>query len=188
MIASKAGRSESFRTRFRMGVGDSPEAHEIPDDLLRHDSVAMVVTPDDLRLSSPKTLTVVELRSERDLTIFRTIYSHSIRIGGCAPGWEITYAQEFNMTTDAKHFPPLEQWEAKGYRPDVFGRWSGPLDSTSVSSLRRARILWNSLRHLGRLMDVLHFPRKPIGEQAPADEISPSHLRGRKLSQPGSVR
>ena len=34
----------------------------------------------------------------------------------------------------------------------------------------------------------LHFPRKPIGEQAPADEISPSHLRGRKLSQPGSVR
>ena len=29
-----------------------------------------------------------------------------------------------------------------------------PLNSTSVSSLRRARILWNSLRHLGRLMDV----------------------------------
>ena len=28
------------------------------------------------------------------------------------------------------------------------------IDSTSVSSLRRARILWNSLRHLGRLMDV----------------------------------
>src|SRR5271166_2173241 len=31
---------------------------------------------------------------------------------------------------------------------------SDPIDSTSVSSLRRARILWNSLRHLGRLMDV----------------------------------
>jgi len=28
------------------------------------------------------------------------------------------------------------------------------LDSTSVSSLRRARILWNSLRHLSRLMNV----------------------------------
>ena len=35
---------------------------------------------------------------------------------------------------------------------------------------------------------VLHFPRKPIGEQAPADEISPPHLRGRKLPQPWSVR
>ena len=34
----------------------------------------------------------------------------------------------------------------------------------------------------------LHFPRKPIGEQAPADEISPPHLRVRKLPQPGSVR
>ena len=34
----------------------------------------------------------------------------------------------------------------------------------------------------------LHFPRKPIGEQAPADEISPPHLRGRELPQPGSVR
>ena len=28
------------------------------------------------------------------------------------------------------------------------------VDSTSVASLRGARILWNSLRHLGRLMDV----------------------------------
>ena len=35
---------------------------------------------------------------------------------------------------------------------------------------------------------LLHFPRKPIGEQAPADEISPPHLRGRKLPQPWSVR
>ena len=29
------------------------------------------------------------------------------------------------------------------------------VDSTSVSSLRRVRLLWNSLRHLGRLMDVV---------------------------------
>jgi len=36
--------------------------------------------------------------------------------------------------------------------------------------------------------NLLHFPRKPIGEQAPADEISPPHLRGRELPQPWSVR
>ena len=30
------------------------------------------------------------------------------------------------MTNDSKHFPPLEKWEAKGYKPDVFGRWIGP--------------------------------------------------------------
>ena len=39
-----------------------------------------------------------------------------------------------------------------------------------------------------RFTFILHFPRKPIGEQAPADEISPPHLRGRKLPQPWSVR
>ena len=41
-----------------------------------------------------------------------------------------------------------------------------------------------SLAFLGKL----HFPRKPIGEQAPADEISPPHLRGRELPEPWSVR
>ena len=68
----------------------------------------------------------VELRSPRDLAIFRKIYDHSIRIGDNAPGWEITYAREFDMTNDSKLFPPLEKWEAKGYKPDLFGRWIGP--------------------------------------------------------------
>ena len=117
----------AFRTRFRMGVGDSPEAHEIPDDLLRNDSAAMVFTPDDVRKNSPKSLSLVELRSPRDLAIFRKIYDHSIRIGDNAPGWEITYAREFDMTNDSSLFPPLEKWEAKEYRSDVFGRWIGPV-------------------------------------------------------------
>ncbi len=32
------------------------------------------------------------------------------------------------------------------------------LESTSVGSLRRARILWNSLRHPGRLLNVARAP------------------------------
>src|SRR5208283_1250460 len=35
LIATRGGHTESFRSRFRMGVGDSPEAHEISDDLFR---------------------------------------------------------------------------------------------------------------------------------------------------------
>ncbi len=126
LLATKGGHTESFQARFRMGVGDSPEAHEIPDDLLRNDSLAMRFTPDDVRKNSPKSLSLVELRSQRDLDIFRKIYDHSIRIGDNAPGWEITYATEFHMTNDSRLFPTLEQWEAKGYKPDVFGRWIGP--------------------------------------------------------------
>ena len=121
-----------------MGVGDSPEAHEIPDDLLRNDSAAMLFTPDDVRKNSPKSLSLVELRSPRDLAIFRKIYDHSIRIGDNAPGWEITYAREFDMTNDSRLFPPLEQWEAKGYRPDVFGRWIGPDGDVALAAVRRA--------------------------------------------------
>lgn len=63
LIAAKGGRTTAFRTRFRMGVGDSPEAHEIPDDILRNDSAAMVFTPDDVWKNSPRSLSLVELRS-----------------------------------------------------------------------------------------------------------------------------
>ena len=119
-----------------MGVGDSPEAHEIPDDLLRNDSSGDVFTPDDVRQNSPKSLSLVELKSERDLDIFRKIYDHSIRIGDNAPAGK-SPMPEFNMTNDSKHFPPLEKWEAKGYKPDVFGRWIGPRRRCGTAALSR---------------------------------------------------
>ena len=103
-----------------MGVGDSPEAHEIPDDLLRNDSAAMVFTPEDVRLNSPKTLSLVELRSQRDLDIFRKIYAHSIRIGDNAPGWEIYYATEIPHDQRLETLPPLEKMGSKGIQAGVF--------------------------------------------------------------------
>ena len=140
VIAARGGLTESFQARFRMGVGDSPEAHEIPDDLLRNDSAAMLFTPDDVRKNSPKSLSLVELRSPRDLAIFRRVYDHSIRIGDNASGWEITYACEFHMTNDSRLFPPLEQWEAKGYKPDVSGRWIGPEGDVALPLYQGAMI------------------------------------------------
>ena len=77
-------------------------------------------------LFSPRSKSLPEVRTPRDLDICRKIYANSIRIGDDAPGWKITYSQEFNMTSDSKLFPPLEKWKAKGYQPDVFGRWIGP--------------------------------------------------------------
>ena len=167
LFVSKGGKTESFRTRFRMGVGDSPEAHELPDDILevvgglwmvggetpkgsipsspstihhQPTTKSMVFTPDDIRTNSPKTLSLVELKSDRDLAIFRKIYARSIRIGDNAPGWEITYAREFDMTNDSKHFPPLEKWEAKGYSSDVFGRWIGPEGDVALPLYQGAMI------------------------------------------------
>jgi hypothetical protein len=132
LFVTKGGHTEAFLTRFRMGVGDSPEAHELHDDLLRNDSAAMVFTPEDVRTNSPKSLSLVELRSPRDLAVFRKIYDNSIRIGDNAPGWEVTYAQEFNSTTDSRLFPTLDKWQSKGYEPDCFGRWRGPGETLAM--------------------------------------------------------
>ena len=126
VLATKGGHSTAFRTRFRMGVGNSPQAHEIPDDILRRDSAAMTFTPEDVRSNSPKTLSLVELNNQSDLDVFRKVYSHSFRLGDGIPGWEIIYTQEINMTSDSKHFPPLESWEANGYEADGLGQWIGP--------------------------------------------------------------
>jgi len=132
LLATRGGQTKTFLARFRMGVGDSPLAHEIPDDLLRGDAHAMAFTPDDVRRNSPNSLSLVELRTVRDFVIFRRIYDHSFLIGNKCPGWEITYATEFHMTNDSKHFSPLEKWESKGYKPDIFGRWIGPDNGVAV--------------------------------------------------------
>jgi hypothetical protein len=124
LIATRGGRTSAFLTRFRMGVGDSPDAHQIPDDLLRNDSAAMVITPDDVRLNNPQTLNLVEMRSQRDLDIFRKIYTYSIRIGNKTHDWEITFGREYHLTDDSKLFPPIARWESREFHPYVYGRWT----------------------------------------------------------------
>ena len=47
LIAAK-GAARIFRTRFRMGVGDSPEAHEIARRPSPERLAAMVFTPEDV--------------------------------------------------------------------------------------------------------------------------------------------
>ena len=154
LFATRGGSTRGFLTRFRMGVGNSPHAHQLPDDLLNRDHAAMCFTPEDVKRNSPKTLSLVELGSERDAAIFRTIYDHSIRIGDNAPGWEITYAVEFHMTGDSKHFPPLEKWEARGFKPDVYGRWIGPENEVALP-LYQGRVIhhfvfWTSQYESGK--------------------------------------
>ena len=49
--------------------------------------------------------------------------------------------------------------ELPAKRATFSGRSPGKsVESTSVGSLRRARIFWTSLRHLGRLTDVARAP------------------------------
>lgn len=76
---------------------------------------------------SPKSLSVLEIRSERDLEVLTKIYANSVLLGDDGPeGWGIKYAQgDFNMTSDSKLFIPREKAEEAGYKADAYGRWIG---------------------------------------------------------------
>ena len=76
---------------------------------------------------SPQSLAIIEPQSQRDLDILEKLYSGTMLLGDQnEQSWQIQYAREFHMTNDSKLFPPLPMWEARGYRPDGYGRWDGP--------------------------------------------------------------
>ena len=107
IFLTKGGCTEDFRTRFRMGVGDSPEAQEIPDDILRRDSLAMRFTPEDVRRSSPDSFSLVELRCQRDYDIISKISANAVRIGDLLRK-QFDYDQGINLTSDSRLFPCRE--------------------------------------------------------------------------------
>lgn len=108
-----------------------PSDHEVStafgrfhvEDWEHAESVSFPLPKRNILEFSPKTLCILEIASEQDLRICRTIYENSIRIGDENPDWGITYSSEFHMTNDSKHFPTIDKWKAKGFEPDVFGRW-----------------------------------------------------------------
>ncbi|MBU2602670.1 MAG: hypothetical protein KKA32_10985 [Actinobacteria bacterium] len=115
LIVEKGGRTEAIRTAFmRRSLADweNAEAHAIP------------YAREQVERFSPRTRAILELSEKRDLEILEKIYANSVLLGDDGPdGWGIKYAREFDMTNDSKLFPPRPVWEAKGYRPDEYGRW-----------------------------------------------------------------
>jgi Eco57I restriction-modification methylase len=119
----KAGETKSILTRFRIGPGDSPEAHEVESDLAGVDRY-LTLPSERIERFSPRTGSILEVRSDRDLRILERLYAKGVLLGDESPeGWGITYAREFDMTNDSKLFPPRPQWEEKGYKPDEYGHW-----------------------------------------------------------------
>lgn len=118
VIIRKGGETEAIRTAFmHRNLNDWGEAerHVIPYEKRQVDRF------------SPTSRAVLELRGRRDLEVLERIYANSVLLGDDGPdGWGIKYACEFHMTNDSKLFPPRPEWEAKGYRPDQYGRWIGP--------------------------------------------------------------
>jgi hypothetical protein len=116
-IAQKGGKTAAIRAAFmRHDLADWAEAKG-----------ALEYPAERVRAFSPKSLSVLEIRDERDLAVLTKIYANSVLLGDDGPdGWGIRYAREFDMTNDSKLFIARDKAEAAGYRADAYGRWIGP--------------------------------------------------------------
>jgi hypothetical protein len=115
-IAQKGGSTRAIRAAFmRHDLADWAEAKGV-----------LGYPAERVRAFSPKSLSVLEIRDERDLAVLTKIYANSVLLGDDGPdGWGIRYAREFDLTNDSKLFIPRDKAEAAGYRADEYGRWIG---------------------------------------------------------------
>jgi len=113
-LAEKGGRTEAIQAAFmRHDLEDWGEARAV-----------LEYPAERVTAFSPKSLSILEIRSERDLEVLTRIYANSVLLGDDGPdGWGIRYATEFHMTNDSKLFIGRAEAEADGFRPDVYGRW-----------------------------------------------------------------
>jgi hypothetical protein len=114
-IAEKGGKTEAIRAAFMR--------HDLEDWA---EAVATLDYPAErITAFSSKSLSVLEIRSEKDLEVLTKIYANSVLLGDeSEDGWGITYAREFDMTNDSKLFIGRDKAEANGFEPDEYGRWA----------------------------------------------------------------
>ncbi len=120
LIVQKGGQAEAVQAAFMR--------HDLEDWVAAEGADYVLDVPvARVKAFSPKSLSILEIRCQRDLQVLRKIYEHGVLLGDTsAEGWGIRYATELHMTNDSKLFPARERWQAKGYRVDADGRWSGP--------------------------------------------------------------
>jgi hypothetical protein len=115
VILEKGGSTEAIQTAFM---------HRDLNDWERGEELATPYSRKQVERFSPKSRSLLEIQSRRDLEILEKIYSNSVLLGDDGPdGWGLVYKLEYMMNTDAHLFPPRPKWEADGYTPDEYSRW-----------------------------------------------------------------
>jgi len=114
LIAEKGGQTDAIQAAFmRHDLEDWAEAKGV-----------LEYPAERVTAFSPKSLSVLEIRSEQDLSVLTKLYTYGVLLGRDGPdGWGIRYGTEFHMTNDSKLFVPRDRAEAEGFEPDVYGRW-----------------------------------------------------------------
>ncbi|MCC6316620.1 MAG: hypothetical protein IT361_02925 [Gemmatimonadaceae bacterium] len=118
IIVRKGGQTTAIRTAFM---------HRAVEDWQEAERHVLAYPRERVAQFSPRSSAILEIRSERDLAVLEKMYRNSVLLGDEGPdGWGIRYTREFDMTNDSKLFPPRQEWERKGYRPNEYGMWIGP--------------------------------------------------------------
>jgi len=115
IIVEKGSKTEVIRAAFmRRNINNWEQA----------ESLAIPYSRAHVEHFSPRSKTILEIQSLRDLEILENIYSNSVILGSDGlESWNIKFKLEFMMNTDVQLFPPRLKWEADGYRPDEYSRW-----------------------------------------------------------------
>ena len=114
LIAEKGGRTEAIQAAFmRHDLEDWAEA-----------TGALAYPAERVTGFSPKSLSILEIRSAQDLAVLTKLYVNGVLLGDQGPGgWGIKYGTEFHTTNDSKLFVARDQAEEDGVAPDLYGRW-----------------------------------------------------------------
>ena len=112
-----------LRTRFRLGPADSPAAHELEADITGQGGY-LPQAQALIRRLSPHTGVILEIRDARDLAILEQIHRAGVSFkDGLGRTGEIQLRTELHMTAHSQHFPPCEQWEARGFVQSQYDCW-----------------------------------------------------------------
>lgn len=179
LIVHKGGQTQAIRTAFM---------HRNLDDWTEAERHVIPYGRQQVERFSPKSRAILEIRSRRDLEVLERIYDNSVLLGDDGPdGWGVKYAQgDFNMTSDSKLFPPREQWEAKGYRPDEYGRWIGPEGDVALPLYQGGMVHQMdpaSARYAGGSGHAVSW--EPI--EWSAKRLEPQYLMAREHAEGGGV-
>ena len=112
VIARKGGRTRRVRASFmRHAIEDWSTAAGVAEIQLG-----------SIKKYSPKILSLLEVRTPRDQEILDKLYHLGHNLGSPNDvGWQVRYRREFNSTDDSALFPPVTEWESRGYSATPYG-------------------------------------------------------------------
>lgn len=122
LSAQKGGATEEFMASF--GNANS----KAPVDVSSKN--AFIYSYKDIKLLSPKWLTILEVEHPKDLQVLRriqeasTVLTDAVSVDSRKDGnWSVRFKREFDMTNDSNLFQSVESARADGYKVDIYGNW-----------------------------------------------------------------